>query len=496
MQLATNPKPTRPLANTIRTVLFITGVVLVYAYAVQALQIDLAKPLEAGRQSSLMRVLRMLADPDFFTFSEAGRIIGLSAAYYLNEDGWEVTVLERGDLTDNCSFGNMGYLSPSHFVPLAAPGIISQGILWMFRQKSPFYVRPSLRPDLIDWGLKFMRASTQQHVQRSARPLVDLLLLSKSLTAGWQKSGLMNFEYAENGCIMYYQTAKTEKEELENARIAADLGLKTEVLDREQSQALEPDLRPDVRGGVWFKDDAHLHPNTLMKQLPELLEKRGVKILRNVEVVGFQKESGKITSVKFKSPNHQSPINQSPDLVVLAAGSWSPQIARMAGEYLPLMPGKGYSMTVDTPRQLLRYPCILLEAKVALTPWATRLRIGSTMEIGPVNDRILFPRVQGILEAVPKFLPGYNDDPAFRELADLEKLKKNIREKVWFGFRPVSADGMPYIGFAKKTENLLVATGHAMLGLSMGAGTGKLVAEMAGGKPASIGMEAFDPKRY
>jgi D-amino-acid dehydrogenase len=424
-----------------------------------------------------------------------GGIIGLSTAYYLNEDGWDVTVLERGDGTNNCSFGNMGYLSPSHFVPLAAPGIISQGILWMFRQKSPFYVRPSLNWDLIDWGWKFMRASNQRHVERSARPLVDLLMLSKKLTADWQKIGLMNFEYAENGCLMYYQTAKLEKEELENARIAVGLGLKAEVLDREQVQSLEPDLRPDVRGGVWFKDDAHLHPNTLMKQLPALLEKRGVKIIRNAEVTGFQKENGKITAVEYRISNDEQRMTNN-DLVVLAAGSLSPQLAKLAGEYLPLMPGKGYSMTVETPRQLLRFPCILLEAKVALTPWASRLRIGSTMEIGPVNDRILFPRVQGILEAVPRFLPGCSDDPAFRELADLEKLKKNLREKVWFGFRPVSADGMPYIGFAKKTKNLLMATGHAMLGLSLGAGTGKLVAEMAGEKPTSIGVEAFDPKRY
>ncbi|MBP6826100.1 MAG: FAD-dependent oxidoreductase [Saprospiraceae bacterium] len=428
-----------------------------------------------------------------------GGIIGLSAAYYLNEDDWDVTVLEKGDLSDNCSFGNMGYLSPSHFVPLAAPGIVSQGILWMFRQKSPFYVRPSLRWDLIDWGLKFVRASTQKHVDRSARPLVDLLMLSKHLTAEWQQSGLMSFEYAEQGCIMYYQTAKKEAEELENARIAGDLGLKTEIISREQAHTLEPDLLPEVRGGVWFKDDAHLHPNTLMKQLAALLEKRGVNIIRNAEVVDFQKESGKITAVKYRLSSDsltQSETITTSDLVVLAAGSWSPQVARMAGEYLPLMPGKGYSMTVDTPRQLLRYPCILLEAKVALTPWASRLRIGSTMEIGPVNDRILFPRVQGILEAVPKFLPGYRNDPVFRALADLEQLKKNLREKVWFGFRPVSADGMPYIGYAKKTENLLIATGHAMLGLSMGAGTGKLVSELAGGKPVSMDMKAFDPRRY
>ena len=442
-----------------------------------------------------------------------GGIIGLSSAYYLQQAGWDVTVLERGDLTDNCSFGNMGYLSPSHLVPLAQPGVVSQGILWMFNPKSPFYVRPSLRRDLLDWGWKFMCASTARHVERSARPLVELLMFSKNLTAEWSKSGQMQFEYTENGCIMYYQTAKSEKEELEAARTAQDLGLKIEIIDREQAQALEPDLRPDVRGGVWFKDDAHLHPNTLMRQLVALLEKRGVKILRNSEVVGFEKEKGTIKAIQYQTSNFKLPTSPipgapelqtsnfelqtlNPDLVVLAAGSWSPQLAQLAGEYLPLLPGKGYSMTIDTPQQKLRYPCILLEAKVALTPWAKRLRIGSTMEIGPVNDRILFPRVQGIVEAVPKFLPGYADDPAFRELADLSSLKQKLREKVWFGFRPVSADGMPYIGRAKKTNNLIIATGHAMLGLSMGAGTGKLVAEMAEGKPTSIPMEAFDPKRY
>lgn len=431
-----------------------------------------------------------------------GGIIGLSTAYYLREDGWEVTVLEQGDLTNNCSFGNMGYLSPSHFVPLAAPGMVEQGLWWMFNQKSPFYVRPSLRWDLIDWGLKFVRASTRAHVQRSARPFVDILMLSKSLFQAWARSGEMHFELTEQGCIMYYQTAKTEKEELENARVAGQLGLVAEVLDREQVQSLEPDLRPDVRGGVWFKDDAHLYPNALMQQLPALLEKRGVNIIRNARVTGFERQNGAVSSVHYQTADPsasnppQSVIRTQQSLIVLAAGSWSPQLARLAGEYLPLMPGKGYSMTADNPVKKLRYPCILLEAKVALTPWQNRLRIGSTMEIGPIDDRILFPRVQGILEAVPRYLPGYLDDPVFRELADLEKLKKQLRQKVWFGFRPVSADGLPYIGFSKRNKNLMIAAGHAMLGLSMGAGTGKLVAEMAGGKPTSIAVEAFDPGRY
>lgn len=425
-----------------------------------------------------------------------GGIIGLSTAYYLQQDGWAVTILERGDGTEGCSFGNMGYLSPSHFAPLAQPGVISQGILWMFEQKSPFYVRPALDMGLLDWGLKFVRACNQRHLERSSKPMAELLLLSRDLTAGWEQNGEMSFEYAQTGCINYFQTAKYEQAELENARQGRELGLNIEVLSREQCQALEPERLPDVRGGVWYKDDAVLYPNVLMQQLQQLLENRGVRFLRHAEVKGFQRSNGRITSLQYRTEGQVSIQQDTPDLVVLAAGSWSKALAKMAGEYLPMMPGKGYSMTVDVSQQPLRHPCILLEAKVAITPWAKRLRIGSTMEIGAMDDRILFPRVQGILEAVPRFFPGYAQDPTFVELADFERLKQKMKEKIWFGYRPLSADGLPYIGFAKNTRNLVMATGHAMLGLSMAAATGKLVSEMTAGKPTSIGVEAFAPGRY
>ncbi|MCC7244491.1 MAG: FAD-dependent oxidoreductase [Saprospiraceae bacterium] len=421
-----------------------------------------------------------------------GGIIGLSSAYYLRQKGWNVTVLEKGDLKDNCSFGNMGYLSPSHFVPLAQPGIIGQGLLWMFQEKSPFYIRPSLNPDLISWGIKFMRASNQRHVERSAKPLMDLLLLSRDLTIGWQKSGLIDMQLAHDGCMMYYQSAKKEHEELENARQAEALGLNIEIFDRDQVQALEPDVRPDVRGGVLYKDDAHLHPNSLMEQLPQVLERMGVEVMTGCQVTEFCSRNGQITSVKYRREGESSAHSLTADIVVLAAGSWSPQLAKMAGEKLSLMPGKGYSMTIAAPKQRLRYPSILLDAKVALTPWANQLRIGSTMEIGAINDRILLPRVQGILEAVPRFLPGLADDAEFKKLAT----EPNLASKVWYGFRPVSADGMPYIGFAKNNKNLIMATGHAMVGVSLAAGTGLVVSELAEGKSTSVSLEAFDPRRY
>lgn len=423
-----------------------------------------------------------------------GGIVGLSTAHYLRKDGYEVTVLERSDLSDNCSFGNMGYLSPSHIVPLAAPGMIEQGILWMFQQKSPFYIRPSLNWQLIEWGLKFARHCNQRNVDRGAKPLLDLLLFSKDLFFDWAKQGELQFELEQKGCVMYFQTEKKRKEETAAARIAVDNGLVVEHLDQDRARELEPDLPPNVLGGVWYKDDAHLYPTGLMRQLPGWLEKQGVQIVRNAEVIGFQKDKNKITGVKTAAQHYEA------DLVVLAAGSWSPQVARLAGEHIPLMPGKGYSMTLEQPTKQLHHPCIFLEAKVALTPWANRLRIGSTMEIGAINDRILLPRAQGILEAVPRFMPDFHDDPVFSRL--YQKVVKDarsgedVRNEVWFGFRPVSADGLPYIGFAPHTNNLIVATGHAMLGLSLGTGTGKLVAEIAAGRPTSIDTQAFKVDRF
>jgi D-amino-acid dehydrogenase len=428
----------------------------------------------------------------------------LSTAWYLRQDGHEVTVLERGDLLDNCSFGNMGYLSPSHIVPLAAPGMIEQGITWMFNPKSPFYVRPAWSADLFRWGIRFMRSCSRGHVHRSVRPLADILLDSKRGFEAWAASGLFDFELESKGCIMYYQTAKKEREEMEAARLATDCGLTVEMIDRERAHKLEPDLLPEVKGGVWFRDDAHLNPNALMQQLPSVLRSKGVEIRLNTRVIGFDSGKGNIHGVHTLSQDTVRETHEA-DIVVLAAGSWSPEIVKLLDISLPLMPGKGYSMTIERPNRRLVHPCILLEAKVALTPFSNQLRIGSTMEIGRMNDSILLPRVQGIVEAVPRFLPGYRDEPVFQALFHAVQRGSVTREqwgspvdgpKVWFGYRPVSADGLPYIGFSRRMKNLVVATGHAMLGLSMGPGTGMLVANMVAGRPAPYPVSAFDPNRF
>lgn len=406
-----------------------------------------------------------------------GGIIGLSAAYYLQKDGWQVTVLDKTDLSDSCSYGNLGMVVPSHFVPLAAPGMISQGIRWMFDKKSPFYVKPSLNMDLISWGLKFMKSATPKHVQDSAIPLLDLNNYSKKLYEEMLQDPDFDFAYEKKGILMYYKTEKVGEEEVHLAEKAKSLGLDVEALNREQVQALEPEVELDILGAVHYRCDAHLYPGKLMQQLIAKLKVSGVEIKGNAGVKQVITTNGKISKVITEKGEETG------DVFVMATGSWLPQLASMAGLRLPLMPGKGYSFTLEQPAQRLNIPAILCEARVAITPMNGYMRYGGTMEIAPVNDRINMNRVQGIVDSVPKYFSNIH-------------LPMPAEKDVWYGFRPCSPDGLPYIGKSHKLNNLVIAGGHAMMGLSLGPASGKAVADIAGGKQPEVSLKAFDPARF
>ncbi len=406
-----------------------------------------------------------------------GGIIGLSSAYYLQKAGWDVTVIDKTDLSDSCSYGNLGMIVPSHFVPLAAPGMISQGIRWMFNRKSPFFVRPSLNSNLISWGLKFMKSATVQHVDGSASPLLNLNIYSKRLYEDLAKEPGFDFALENKGILMYYKTEKVAEEEVHLAEKAQRMGLDVEVLSKKAVQALEPETELDVLGAVHYRCDSHLYPNKLIQQLLKYLQAAGVTIEGNNPVKGFVMEKGSIKKVVTERREYSA------DLFVLAGGSWLPQLSRMAGLSLPLMPGKGYSFTYDKPQQKLNYPAILCEARVAITPMNGHMRYGGTMEIAPVNNKINMNRVEGIVDSIPRY---------FRNIS----LPMPQEKDIWFGFRPCSPDGLPYLGKTEKVHNLIVAGGHAMMGLSLGPASGKVVADLARGQKPEVEIEAFRVERF
>lgn len=407
-----------------------------------------------------------------------GGIIGLSSAYYLRRQGHEVSVFDQRDGSDNCSYGNAGYICPSHFIPLATPGIVKQGLKWMWNSRSPFYVEPRLNWDLIRWGWRFMRSATVKHVAESAAPLRDIALISQQAYAQWHESGL-DFHYQHKGLLEIVQTEAGEHHAKQTTERAVDLGLTDTIwLDADQLATYEPGVRMQARGAVYFACDAHCYPNRLMESLRTRLGELGVKFHWHEPVIDGQIESHRISSMRTTKGSYAF------DQIVLAAGSWSGNLAKAFGLSIPVMPGRGYSITTpDAPFQL-NYPAILVEGRVALTPLDGKtMRFGGTMEITSHQTPPRQARVQGILDAVKRFYPDF-------------RLALPKPEQVWYGYRPCSADGLPYIGRPRHLQNLVVATGHAMLGLSLGAGTGKLVAQLIEGDTPEMDLVSFHPDRF
>lgn len=408
-----------------------------------------------------------------------GGIVGLSSAYYLSESGHEVTVIDKTDVSSNCSYGNAGYVCPSHFVPLATPGIVKQGLKWMWNSKSPFYVQPRLSLSLIDWGLKFMCSATPEHVERSAIPLRDIAILSQKMYEEWTRLPQFQFAYEHKGLLEIFQTEKGGDHAKHVMHRAHELGLTdTVLLDAAALQALEPHTTIKAKGAVWFKCDAHLYPNKLMSQLIADLKNKGVRFVLNDEVIGFEKNQQQVTKVKTQTQVLDA------DAVVIAAGSWSRELSALLQLKIPLMPGRGYSVTLEDSPHRLNYPSVLIEGRVALTPMdGNKIRFGGTMEITSTQTPPRYQRVQGILDAVKRYYPQFD-------------VPMPSPEHIWYGYRPCSADGLPYLGRTQQWKNVVMATGHAMVGLSLGAGTGKLVSEIINETPLSMDIAAFKPERF
>ena len=407
-----------------------------------------------------------------------GGIVGLSSALYLKRSGWDVTVLDKGDFSDNCSYGNAGYVCPSHFIPLATPGIIKQGLRWMLNSKSPFYVQPRLSLDLIRWGLKFMKAATVEKVERAAIPLRDIAIISKTEYESWLSLPDFDMAYEYKGLIELFQTDEAGDHGKHHVEKAVELGLDARVLSMDEIREMEPGINIIAKGGIYFDCDTHLYPAKLMKSLLFHLKAEGVELISNEEVKSCRTSSGKITHIVTDKNEYAA------DKVVVAAGSWSGLLGKQLGLKLPMVAGRGYSLTLENSPYKLNHPSVLMEGRVALTPMdGNKIRFGGTMEIISHKVGPRMSRVQGILDAVKRYYPDFD-------------IPLPPIEKVWYGYRPCSADGLPYIGRSAKWENAVVATGHAMVGLSLGAGTGKLVDEIISEKKLSMDISPFNPNRF
>lgn len=406
-----------------------------------------------------------------------GGVAGLNSAWYLRQKGYEVTVIDSNTITTGCSFGNMGYVSPSHFIPLATPGIVAKGLRWMLSASSPFYIKPRLNWELIRWGLSFWKNANARQVAQSVPHLNNLLQLTRSAMNGLRHALSEPFDMTEKGIWMLWKNEKTGDHEKQLADEAATYGLKTVICNAAEVQAYETKTEVAVAGGVLYLDDCHLNPAKFMQSLYASLQKAGVQFLLQTEVSGFEKANGKISAVLTGTGKITG------DEFVIANGSWMQQTAKQLGVYVPVQPGKGYSVVYNNVADNLCIPSILVDDRVATTPIGNWLRIGGTMELSGHSHTILPKRVTAIYQAFKKYYPGIS-------------ITAPDTQTAWYGYRPVSPDGMPYIGRHKELSNVVFAGGHAMLGVSAAAGTGLLVTQIIAGETPAIDLTAFNPARF
>lgn len=404
-----------------------------------------------------------------------GGVVGLFCAYYLQEEGHAVTLIDKGEMNAGASYVNAGYLTPSHIVPLAAPGMVTKGIKWMFNSSSPFYIEPRFDYDLWDWGIKFMRSCTHKHVASSLKIIKDINMMSKDLYTDLSNLPVFDFHMEDKGLLMAFRTSAAEREEAKVVKAAQKLGLDVVQIDSNEVNQIQPGIAMDIEGAFHYRCDAHSTPVVLMDQLKAHLIEKGVEIKKQTQVLDFTLKGEKVTQVNTTQGTFDA------DEVVVASGVWAQDLLKSVGIRLPLQAGKGYSLNEYTPNGI-SLPAILMESKVAVTPMQGFTRFSGTMEITSAYHGVRKNRVSAIARAVETYYPEFT-------------LSAQALAQVQSGLRPLSPDGLPYIGRVTKYSNLSIATGHSMMGWSLGPVTGKLIAEMITDQKMSLNLTPFLPER-
>jgi len=405
-----------------------------------------------------------------------GGSIGLNCAYYLLKSGRKVTIVESKEIAKGSSSGNAGQIVPSHIIPLAAPGIVGTALKWMLDPKnSPFGMKISLDPTYILWLLKFAASCNEANVQRAIPPLNSLGQLSSKNFAQLIAQEKFECSYQEQGVLFLYKDAQAFESGQDEGRVMQKYGIPIEALDRIAVRKLEPIVNDDVIGGIHMTGDANVNPALFLKLLGERVCEMGAEIYENRSVTGFDVADGKIRAVKTDAGDFEA------DQVIIAAGASTPVVARDLRMHLPVQSARGYSLTMSAIQNMPRRALLLGERRVAVTPMGNLLRFTGRLELSAIDTTVNPKHIAGIERAV-------------REYIHLDE-KLDVKE-TWAGLRPTTPDGMPIIGRSPRYKNLIIATGHAMLGLALGPGTGQVVAELVNGKETAFDLSPLRVERF
>ena len=403
--------------------------------------------------------------------------VGVCSAWFLRQAGAEVVLLDKGEVCSGSSHGNAGLVVPSHSVPLAEPAALRAGLRYMMSPDSPFYIKPRLDGDLLRWLWRFRRAATQARVDRAVPVLRDLHLESRGLFREIADSGL-DFSYGEIGRLMLCDTPEGLADAEEEARHMGAAGIEVESVDAAEAAARLGGFEVRCVGGVFYSQDSHMDPGRFVRGLAGRAAEAGVTVVEGAEVLRLLTRGDGVEAVETTRGVFR------PRQLVLAAGSWSPELARGLGVKAPIQPAKGYSVTVESPPGTPDLPLMLTEARVAMTPMGRdRVRFAGTLELAGMDLSINQRRVDAIMRGVPRYIPHW-DPSSFRV------------HEVWRGLRPCTPDGMALLGRPRRWRNVVVAAGHAMIGLSLGPVTGRIVSRLVAGEEPGHDLVLLDPDRF
>lgn len=402
-------------------------------------------------------------------------VIGLAAAYSLLRRGREVVVVDRGQPGAACSAGNAGWVTPSISAPIPAPGLTWTSLKWMLSSDSPLYISPTAAPGLSRWLWRFWRHCNARDFERGLHAVASLNTRAIALFDELDRDGV-SFELHRDGLLFVFRQdeyMEANRKDLEHYR---RYGYRVPpALGRSELVALEPHLADGVRSGFLVAEEYHVRPESLAAGYAKHLAAAGVAIHSGADVTGFASSGGKLTAVRTSAGDFAA------DDVLIAAGAWTGQVVEHLGVRLPVQAGKGYSVTIDGRGDMLRRPVYLGEAKIGCSPFAGGVRFAGTMELSGVNTTLDRRRVAGIRRGIANYfsVPVGADEGT-----------------EWVGMRPLTPDGLPMLGRIPGMSNGFVATGHAMLGVTMAPITGETMADLMTGALDENTLAPFGPGRF
>jgi D-amino-acid dehydrogenase len=405
-----------------------------------------------------------------------GGVVGSACAYYLRKAGKDVTIVDRGKFGRGASHANCGYISPSHVLPLNKPGAIQKTLTSMFDKTSAFYLKPRIDFSLFGWMMRFAQKCNKKDMLEAGHALHPILQSSAELYKGLLAGDLTGTEHESKGMLFVFKTEKMLSEyDAVDALLREHFGVGARKIDGAELARMEPALQPGLAGAYFYDIDSHLRPDRLMSSWRRALEGIGVTILEDQPVTRINKESGKAKSVVTEKGTLDA------DTVVVATGAWTPKLSSELECYIPIQPGKGYSITMPRPNPCPSYPMILEEYHVAVTPFDSGYRLGSTMEFAGYNETMNRTRLDMLRRGAKEYLITPTAEPVQEE---------------WFGWRPMCADSVPIIDRTPGLSNVYLATGHSMLGVTLAPATGKLVSELVLGEHPHIDAKPYRVTRF